>query len=101
MKQSITITRADNGYILSVDGGSIECETKAEVMALVGHEMGMTFARANKEIFDAYQTLKKERAKITDTLSKLEAECADLRHQNAAFKAAIVRWFVRAFNKEG
>jgi predicted Zn-dependent protease len=102
VKQSITITCGDNGgYILFVDGGSIECETKSEVMALVGHEMGMTFARANKEIFDAYQMLKKERAKIMDTLSKLEAECADLRHQNAAFKAAIVKWFVRAFNKEG
>ena len=100
MKNQITITRRDNGFVLSVDGGNVECETKAEVMALVGHEMGMTFARANKEIFDAYQMLKKERAKITDTLSKLEAEFADLRHQNAAFKAAIVRWFVKAF-KEG
>ena len=46
MKQSITITRADNGYILSVDGGSIECGTTAEVMSRVGHEMGMPFNKA-------------------------------------------------------
>ena len=96
----ITITRTDSGFALNVDGGNIECSTTAEVMSRVGHEMGMTFARANKEIFDTYQMLKKERDKIMGAVSKVEDENRTLRLENRELRAAIVACFVRAF-KEG
>ena len=98
---TITITRRDNGFVLSVDGGSIECGTTAEVMSRVGHEMGMTYGKAQRQLFERMEAAEKLAGDIAQENTALLRANTDLRHENAALKAAIVRWFVRAFNKEG
>ena len=100
MKNQITITRRDNGYILSVDGGSIECETDAELVNRFCSEMGMTQMRASKEMFEQYTTAKKERDEYLKDRDKYRSWWAEAYDENRQLKAAIVRWFVKAF-KEG
>ena len=100
MKNQITITRCDNGYILSVDGGSIECGTTAEVMSRAGHEMGMPFNKAQRQLFERMEAAEKVTRDLeaeNDTLFRANTE---LSKENVKLKSAIVRWFVRAF-KEG
>ena len=101
MKQSITITRRDNGYILSVDGGSIECGTTAEVMSRVGHEMGMPFNKAQRQLFERMEAAEKVTRELESENDLLFRANTELSAENVKLKAAIVRWFVKAFNKEG
>ena len=100
MKNQITITRRDNGYILSVDGGSIECETDTELVNRFCAEMGMTQIRASKEMFEMYTTAKKERDELTADRDKYRSWWAEAYDENRQLKAAICKWFLRAF-KEG
>lgn len=101
MKNQITITRAESGYILSVDGGSIECGTTAEVMSRVGHEMGMPFNKAQRQLFERMEAAEHQ----VDYLHQVNEDGvkinAILREENRKLKSAIVAWFLRAFNKEG
>ena len=101
MKNQITITRRDNGYILSVDGGSIECGTTAEVMSRVGHEMGMPFNKAQRQLFERMEAAERLADDLVSENNTLIRANCDLANENDKLKAAIVRWFLRAFNKEG
>ena len=101
MKNQITITRRDNGFFLSVDGGSIECGTTAEVMSRVGHEMGMPFNKAQRQLFERMEAAERLADDLVSENNTLIRANCDLANENAVLKAAIVRWFVRAFNKEG
>ena len=100
MKNQITITRRDNGYVLCVDGGSIECETDTELVNRFCAEMGMTQMRASKEMFEMYAAVKKERDELTADRDKYKSWWAEAYDENRQLKAAIVAWFLRAF-KEG
>ena len=97
MKNQITITRRGNGYILSVDGGSIECGTTAEVMSRVGHEIGVSYGKANKELFDKLRTLEADNVKLTEERDKYKSWWAEAYDENRQLKAAICKWFLRAF----
>ncbi len=102
MKNQITITRRDNGgYVLSVDGGSIECGTTAEVMSRVGHEMGMPFNKAQRQLFERMETAEKLAGDIAQENTDLLRANTDLCHENDTLRKAIVRGFVKAFNKDG
>ena len=101
MKNQITIARRDNGYILSVDGGSIECGTTAEVMSRVGHEMGMPFNKAQRQLFERMEAAEKVTRDLeteNDTLFRANTE---LSKENVKLKSAIVAWFLRAFKEGG
>ena len=100
MKNQITITRAESGYILSVDGGSIECGTTAEVMSRVGHEMGMPFNKAQRQLFERMEAAEKVTRDLEAENDALFRAKYEFEKENAVLKAAIMRWFVRAF-KEG
>lgn len=100
MKNQITITRADNGFVLSVDGGSIECGTTAEVMSRVGHEMGMPFNKAQRQLFERMEAAERLADDLVSENNALLRANTDLSHENDTLRKAIVRWFVRAF-KEG
>ena len=100
MKNQITITRADNGYILSVDGGSIECGTTAEVMSRVGHELGMPYGKAQRQLFERMEAAERLADDLVSENNALLRANTDLCHENDTLRKAIVRWFVRAF-KEG
>ena len=97
---TITITRRDNGYILSVDGGSIECGTAAEVVSRVGHEMGMPFNKAQRQLFERMEAAEKLADDLVSENNALIRANTDLRHENDKLRKAIVAWFLRAF-KEG
>lgn len=97
---TITITRRDNGYILSVDGGSIECGTTAEVMSRVGQEMGMPFNKAQRQLFERMEAAEKVADSIGREATELRKELDGEREKNLQMRQAIVRWFVKAF-KEG
>lgn len=100
MKNQITITRTGDHYVLSVDGGSIECGTTAEVMSRVGHEMGMPFNKAQRQLFERMETAEK----VADETEKRFQECWNLleevEKERDMLRAAIVNCFLRAF-KEG
>ena len=100
MTDKITITRADNGFVLSVDGGSIECGTTAEVMSRVGHEMGMPFSKAQRQLFERMEAAEKVTRDLEAENDELFRAKSEFEKENAALKAAIVRCFVTAFNKE-
>lgn len=100
MKNQITISRRDNGYILSVDGGSIECGTTAEVMSRVGHEMGMPFNKAQRQLFERMETAENLADELEQKITDYAEITAELQADNAMLKSAIVRWFVRAYGKE-
>ena len=100
MKNQITITRRGNGYILSVDGGSIECGTTAEVMSRVGHELGMPYGKAQRQLFERMEAAEKVTRDLEAENDALFRAKSEFEKENAALKAAIVRWFLRAF-KEG
>ena len=100
MKNQITITRTGSGFVLNVDGGSIECETDTELVNRFCAEMGMTQMRASKEMFEMYAAVKKERDELTADRDKYRSWWAEAYDENRQLKAAIVRWFVKAF-KEG
>ena len=97
---TITITRRDNGYILSVDGGSIECGTTAEVMSRVGNEMGMPYIKAQRQLFERMEAAEKVADRISSEATELRKELNDEREKNLQMRQSIVAWFLRAF-KEG
>ena len=100
MTDKITITRTGDRYVLNVDGGSIECETDAELVNRFCSEMGMTQMRASKEMFEMYAAVKKERDELTADRDKYKSWWAEAYDENRQLKAAICKWFLRAF-KEG
>ena len=97
---TITITRTGDRYVLNVDGGSIECETDAELVNRFCSEMGMTQMRASKEMFEQYTTAKKERDEYLKDRDKYKSWWNAAYEENRKLKSAIVAWFLRAF-KEG
>ena len=101
MKNQITITRTDSGFVLSVDGGSIECGTTAEVMSRVGHELGMPYGKAQRQLFERMEAAEKLAGDIAQENTALIRANTDLRHENVTLKAAIVKCFVKTFGKEG
>ena len=101
MKQSITITRRDNGYILSVDGGSIECGTTAEVMSRVGHELGMPYGKAQRQLFERMEAAEKVTRDLEAENDLLFRANTELSAENVKLKSAIVKCFVKTFGKEG
>lgn len=100
MTDKITITRTGDRYVLCVDGGSIECETDAELVNRFCSEMGMTQMRASKEMFEQYTTAKKERDEYLKDCDKYKSWWNAAYEENRQLKAAIVACFLRAF-KEG
>ena len=101
MTDKITITRTGDRYVLNVDGGSIECETDAELVNRFCSEMGMTQMRASKEMFEMYAAVKKERDELTADRDKYKSWWAEAYDENRQLKAAIVKCFVKTFGKEG
>lgn len=99
MKNQITITRRDNGFVLSVDGGSIECGTTAEVMSRVGHEMGMPFNKAQRQLFERMENAERLADELEQKITDYAEIAADLQADNAMLKSAIVAWFLRAFKE--
>ena len=97
---TITITRRDNGFVLSVDGGSVECGTTAEVMSRVGHELGMPYGKAQRQLFERMEAAEKLADDLVSENNALLRANTDLCYENDTLRKAIVRWFVRAF-KEG
>ena len=97
---TITITRRDNGFVLSVDGGSIECGTTAEVMSRVGHEMGMPFNKAQRQLFERMEAAERLADDLVSENNALLRANTDLCNENDTLRKAIVAWFLRAF-KEG
>ena len=97
---TITITRRDNGFVLSVDGGSIECGTTAEVMSRVGHELGMPYGKAQRQLFERMEAAEKLADDLVSENNALLRANTELCHENDKLRAAIVAWFLRAF-KEG
>ena len=100
MTDKITITRKDGAYIVTVDGGSIECGTAAEVMSRVGHEMGMPFGRAQRQLFERMESAEKVCKALEDELRETTEQRNAVCDENQKLRAAIVAWFLRAF-KEG
>ena len=100
MTDKITITCKDGAYIVTIDGGSIECGTTAEVMSRVGHEMGMPYGKAQRQLFERMEAAEKVTRDLEAENDALFRAKSDLEKENAVLKAAIVRWFVKAF-KEG
>ena len=100
IKTRLTIDKTATGYVLNVDGGSIECQTESEVMSRVGAEIGMPYMKANKEVFDQYAAVKKERDEYLKDRDKYKSWWAEAYDENRQLKAAICKWFLRAF-KEG
>ena len=80
---TITITRRDNGFVLSVDGGSIECGTTAEVMSRVGHEMGMPFNKAQRQLFERMEAAEKVTRDLEAENDALFRAKSDLEKENA------------------
>ena len=101
MKNQITINFADSGYILSVDGGSIECGTTAEVMSRVGHELGMPYGKAQRQLFERMEAAEKVTRDLEAENDALFRANTELSKENVTLKAAIVRCFVKTFGKEG
>ena len=100
IKTRLTIDKTNSGYVLNVDGGSIECQTESEVMSRVGAEMGMPFNKAQRQLFERMETAEKVADSIGREATELRKELNDEREKNLQMRQAIVRWFVRAF-KEG
>lgn len=100
IKQRLTIDKTATGYVLNVDGGSIECETDTELVNRFCAEMGMTQMRASKEMFEMYAAVKKERDELTAYRDKYKSWWAEAYDENRQLKAAICKCFLRAF-KEG
>lgn len=98
---TITITRHGEGYVLSVDGGSIECGTTAEVMSRVGHELGMPFNKAQRQLFERMEAAEKVTRDLEAENDALFRAKSDLEKENAVLKAVIVKCFVKTFGKEG
>ena len=97
MTDKITITRTDSGFAMNVDGGNIECSTAAEVMSRVGNEMGMPYIKAQRQLFERMEAAEKLADDlVSENNALLRANC-DLANENDKFKAAIVRWFVKAY----
>ena len=100
MTDKITITRSDGAYIVTIDGGSIECGTAAEVMSRVGHEMGMPFNKAQRQLFERMENAEKVCKALEDELRETTEQRNAVCDENQKLRAAIVACFVRAF-KEG
>lgn len=97
MTDKITITRKDGAYIVTIDGGSIECGTAAEVMSRVGAEMGMPFNKAQRQLFERMESAEKVRKALEDELRETTEHRNAVCDENQKLRAAIVRWFVKAY----
>ena len=100
IKQRLTIGKTDSGYVLCVDGGSIECATEAELMSRVGAEMGMPFNKAQRQLFERMESAEKVCKALEDELRETTEHRNAVCDENQKLRAAIVAWFLRAF-KEG
>ncbi len=100
IKQRLTIDKTATGYVLNVDGGSIECQTESEVMSRVGAEMGMPFNKAQRQLFERMESAEKVCKALEDELRETTEHRNAVCGENERLRAAIVAWFLRAF-KEG
>jgi hypothetical protein len=100
MKNQITITRTGDHYILSVDGGNIECGTWGDVLTIIESEGKMPLAKFHAETFAKMKRLEKRLELLRNDYDVLYEEKEALRTENKKLRAAIVAWFLRAF-KEG
>lgn len=102
MKSELKVTRQHDGrYIVTVDGGNIECGTTAEVMSRVGHEMGMPFNKAQRQLFERMEAAEKVTRDLEAENDLLFRANTELSAENVTLKAAIVKCFVKTFGKEG
>ena len=99
IKQRLTIDKTDSGYVLCVDGGSIECETDTELVNRFCAEMGMTQMRASKEMFEMYAAVKKERDELTADRDKYKDWWYKTHIENEQLKKAIVNCFKKEYAK--
>ena len=97
VNREITITRTDSGFALCVDGGNIECSTTAEVMSRVGHEIGMPFNKAQRQLFERMESAEKVCKALEEELRETTEHRNAVCGENERLRAAIVGWFVRAY----
>ena len=100
IKNRMTIDKTATGYVLNVDGGSIECATEAELMSRVGAEMGMPFNKAQRQLFERMEAAERLADDLVSENNALIRANTDLCNENDTLRKAIVAWFLRAF-KEG
>lgn len=99
MTDKITITRSDGAYIVTIDGGSIECGTAAEVMSRVGHEMGMPFNRAQRQLFERMESAERLADDLVSENNALIRANTDLCHENDTLRKAICNCFKKVYAK--
>ena len=100
IKERGLIMRTDSGWLLCVDGGSAECGSDAELMARIGMEVGMPYNKAQRQLFERMEAAETQVECLHSMVKTGEKAIAELRAENEMLRAAIVRWFVKAF-KEG
>jgi hypothetical protein len=98
---------SDGRYVVSVDGGSKECATWSEVLAIIESEGGVPLGKAHRDLFEKCKAVEADLAKLTTAMVEMTADRDKYKawwnaayEENRQLKAAIVAWFLRAF-KEG
>ena len=119
MQKEIKMQRLDDGkYIVTVDGGNIECATLGAAMDIMRRETGDSvrsdkwealesankiLAAKNKKLTAdyaaQYEQLHAELSAMTDERDKYKRWWLDANTENTALKTAIVKWFSREFAK--
>ena len=101
MTDKITITRKDGAYIVTIDGGSIECATFGAALDIVRRETGEKAESAEWEKLKTdLENFTAAMVEMTAERDKYKAWWWELHEENKKLKSAIAAWFLRAF-KEG
>jgi len=100
MTDKITITRKDGAYIVTVDGGSIECQTLGAALDIVRRETGDKAESAEWEKLKTdLENFTAAMVEMTAERDKYKAWWAEAYDENRQLKAAICKWFLRAFKE--
>lgn len=108
MRDEIRVKKLPDGrFAVTVDGASKECDNWPDALATVESEGGTPLARAHKEMFDKLKIAEEKNAELVEMLGNAEKDrdrykewWYKLHEENRQLKAAICKWFLRAF-KEG
>lgn len=108
MRDEIRVKKLPDGrFAVTVDGASKECDNWPDALATVESEGGVPLGRAHRELFEKCKAVENDLNSLTAAMVEMTADrdkykswWAEAYDENRQLKAAICKWFLRAF-KEG
>lgn len=97
---------SDGRYVVSVDGGSKECATWSDVLAIIESEGGVPLGKAHRDLFEKCKAVEADLANLSTAMVEMTADRDKYKDwwykthvENEQLKKAIVNCFKKEYAK--